>query len=447
MRKLLCLLFVFIFPVQLFATESTETGGKTHEITMTPLQAMQAAGYLVDTGDYENATTILTQTPYLNNVALETERRFLLAQIAQKKGDYDTAIQIYRKMLDEQPDLARVRFELAVCYMKNEQWYRADHHLRLAMAGNDLPPHIRKVMNYYRYLVRKNKRWNVWFNFGAAPDNNVNNASGGQECISTMFGMFCRNLTEPVSAVGYNLSLGGNYEFLLTENWRWKSDANIYTNIYNVHDFDDLYLSASTGPHYVWNNGDIWVAGIAGRRWYGWHGYNVFAGTKADINYDFTRRLSGGFGLRFTKNDYDKYGDFLNGETYSTNMRLSYSFNASMYAMLRSSFIRETTIDRRYSYRQPGIAIGFGTELPFGFHTYIEPSFYWSKYDEPQWFAAEQITPNDFIQRYALSLSNNKLDVWGFVPTVVFSYTKRNSNVWQREYDKFTIEFTMQQRF
>ena len=62
----------------------------------------------------------------------------------------------------------------------------------------------------------------------------------------------CRNLTEPESAVGYNFTLGGNYEFALSDNWRWKSDANIYANVYDKHDYDDLYLTVSTGPMFIW---------------------------------------------------------------------------------------------------------------------------------------------------------------------------------------------------
>lgn len=443
MRKII--LVVAILPTVLFG--NTDKKEATKEITMTATQAMQIAGNLVDKGDYDTAEMILTKTPPMNSAELEIERRFLLGRIAEKRGDIDGAIEMYRNILDSQPNLARVRFELALCYMKNEQWYRADHHMRLAMAGRDLDPDVKKMMNYYRYMIRKNKRWNVWFNFGAAPDNNINNAAGGQECISTMFGMFCRNLAEPVSAVGYNLSLGGNYEFLLSDHWRWKSDAAIYTNIYDVHNYDDFYVSTSSGPRYIWNRGDIWVAGLVGRRLNGWHGYNWTYGAKMDLNYDFTRKLSGGIGFRFAENTYDKYGAFLDGETYSSNLRLSWTFSANMYAILRTSLLRDVTVNPTYSYWQPGFAVGLGAELPWGFHAYIEPSFYWSHYDAPQWVAGKYFTANDFMQRYALSVSNNKVDVLGFIPTVVFSYTRRNSNIWQREYDKFTVEFTMQQRF
>ena len=418
---------------------------------MSALDAVKMAGSMVERGDFDNAESILTKLPKMSRVELEIERWFLLGQISARRGDYDTAIKIFRKILDDQPDLARIRFELAICYMKTGHWYRADYHLRLAMAGDDLPDDVRKMMSYYRYIVRQNKNWNVWFNFGAAPDNNVNQATGGTECVNTIFGPMCRELLEPESAVGMNFILGGNYEFKFGEHWRWKSDANIYTNIYNKHKFDDLYLSASTGPRYVWNNGDVWLAGVIARRWYGWDRYNWSAGLKLDTNYDFTRKLSGGLSLRVLNNKYDEYGPWMNGQTYSANGRISYSLNATKYIVLRGGIERDTAKDDVYANWRPNVGVGFGAALPYGFDIYLEPSFYWTNYDGKRWVVENgdftKKRAKDFNQRYSISLSNHKFDIWGFVPTMTVSYSRRDSNVWQREYDKWTAEFTFQQRF
>ena len=446
------LAFALIFlPMISWAETATPEKKQDTEITMTTTQAMQLAGALVDKGDFEHAQQILTLTPKMGNLALEIERWFLLAQIAQKKGDYDSAIKIYKKILDDQPDLARIRFELATCYMYTKQWYRADYHLRLAMAGADLPENVRGVMNYYRWIVRQNKNWNVWFNFGAAPDNNINNAVGGEECVDTIFGPMCRDLSDPESVIGYNFSLGGNYEFKLSDHWRWKSDAFIYSNIYNISDYDDLYLSVGTGPRYIWNRGDIWLAGVWNRRWYGWERYNWSVGAKLDLNYDFTRKLSGGLYLQYLNNSYDLYDDFLSGDTYSSQLHFSYSFNARLYSMLRVGVSREVANAPEYSYWQPGFGVGLGAELPWGFHVYAEPYFYWTAYDDAKWVvhdgAFSQITERDFTQRYSVSISNNNFDIWGFVPTIVLGYTYRDSNIWQREFEKFSAEFTMRQRF
>ena len=446
---------MLIQPIQFVWAESGNKT-KTKEITMTALDAVKLAGKLIDKGDIEHAKQILTKMPQTKSLPVEIERWYLLAQIEQKNGNYDEAIKIYRKILDDQPDLVKIRYELALCYMAKKQWYRADYHLRLAMAGKDLPDNVKQMMNYYRYVVRQNKRWNIWFNFGAAPESNINQASGNQVC-GYYNGYFygCSASQDPERVMGYNVLLGGNYEFVLSDHWRWKTDANIYSNIYNKHDYDDLYLSASTGPRYIWSRGDVWLSGIGSRRWYGGEKYNYAYGTRLDTNYDFTRRLSGGLSLRYMENRYDEYGKILDGQIYSSNFRVSYSFDATKYMILRFGVDRDTAKEDAYANWRYSTGIGLGSELPFGFHVYVEPYFMWTNYDADRFdiisensvIKTRYVTARDFLQRYSMSLSNNKFDVWGFVPTINLSYTKRDSNIKSREYEDWSVGFTMQQRF
>jgi hypothetical protein len=72
-------------------------------------------------------------------------------------------------------------------------------------------------------------------------------------------------------------------------------------------------------------------------------------------------------------------------------------------------------------------------------------------YDGKRWvvkdYGFEQVKEEDVTYRYLLAVSNSKIDLWGFTPQVIYSYTRRDSNIWQRDYDRHTVEFTMQQRF
>ena len=104
------------------------------EVVLNYLDTLHLAGKAIDAGNLSVAEKILDVLPEPDNAALGIEREYLRAQIVQKQGDYDSAIKIYRKLLDEYPDLVKVRYELALCYMNKQQWYRADYHLRLAMA-------------------------------------------------------------------------------------------------------------------------------------------------------------------------------------------------------------------------------------------------------------------------------------------------------------------------
>ena len=448
MKKLYFFLIALCLPTFALAVEV----GKSKTVTMSTVDAVKMAGDFVYTGDYDKAQDILTQMPQTNSLPVEIERWYLLAQIEQKKGNIDEAIKIYRKILDDQPDLTKIRYELAVCYMMKHQWYRADYHLRLAMAGKDIPDEIKQRMMYLRYVARQNKNWNVWFNFGAAPDTNANQATGGKECIVNEWGEFCRYLPEPERVIGTNLSLGGNYEFKLTDkHWRWKSDAMIYTNVYNRHKYDDLYLSASTGPRYIWDRGDVWLAGIVNRRWYGWDRYNWAYGAKLDTNYDFTQRLSGGLLLKMTENSYDIYSSYMNSEIYTVAPRLVYTFGANKRIILNLGLDRENTVDNIYANWRKSIGVGFDIDAYYGFHFYVEPWFSWARYDEERMFVKNDLfvfePERDFIQRYSFMISNNNINVWGFIPALTLGYTKNKSNIPQRNYDKITVGLTVYQSF
>lgn len=449
-RVILVLLFM-IQPMFSWAESDTNKRPETTQLVMTALDAVKMAGGLVEQGDLEHATQILTMLPETDNLPVEIERWYLLAQIARLQGDLDTAINIYRKLLDEQPDLVKIRYELALCYMNKEQWYRADYHLRLAIAGDEIPDVVKHRMMFDRYIIRQNKNWDVWFNFGAAPDSNINQVAGGEECVTLGSETYCHPLPDPIAGIGFNFAVGGNYEFKFGENWRWKSDANLYTDIYRKHDYDDLLVGLATGPRYVWSNGDIWAAAVMSRRLYGWDGYSTSYGGKIDTNYDISRRWAAGLSLYMTNNVYDEYAKYLNGQTYSGGLRLSYSFDASKYLLFRESVTREYAKHDIYKNWRYNFALGFGAALPLGFNVYLEPSIGWANYDGARWAVSHntytQVTERDFIQHYTLSLSNNKFDIFGFVPYITFGYTRRDSNIKNRSYDKTSVEFFIRQKF
>ena len=112
MQKLFIVLLIAVLPVVVSAEPLVVKKENKTEITMTALDAVKMAGDLIERGDIEHAEQILTKMPQTKSLSVEIERWFLLGQIAQRRGDYEAAINIYKKILDDQPDLARIRFEL-----------------------------------------------------------------------------------------------------------------------------------------------------------------------------------------------------------------------------------------------------------------------------------------------------------------------------------------------
>ena len=92
-----------------------------------------------------------------------------------------------------------------------------------------------------------------------------------------------------------------------------------------------------------------------------------------------------------------------------------------------------------------------GAELPLGFSVYAEPSVQWVRYDAPSYYVKDyrfqKIREKDRIHRYLLRLSNKNLSARGFTPEIDVAYTDKKSTIWQKEYNKLTVELSFVQSF
>lgn len=419
-------------------------------IAVSHREVLDFANALIAQGRYEDARTVLLAKPY-DVKELEIERLYLLAQIETLEADYDAAIEIYRFILDYDPNIANIRFRLAELYLGQKAWWRADYHYRLALADQETPNLVQQRIRQALSYIRQNKNWNLWFDFGIAPDNNVNNTSAGEQCVQTIFGVLCNTLENPEKDVGYNLTVGGDYEFRLSNNWRLRNEFLVYDSLHEDKDYNDVYLSYAVGGRYVFGRGDVFFGPTVARRYLGNKAYNYSVGLKAATSYDVTRRLNTKWELNYTPTYYDDYDTILNGDVKTVKTRWFYALDASKYLIFKASYEYEDTKNKTYTNDRMGYGIGFGAELPWGFRIYAEPSVLYTRYKGARWTVKDyqfvQVKERDTTTKYTVSLSNNKISVWGLVPTLSYSYTDKASNIDQREYEKSVVELSVSKGF
>ncbi len=423
---------------------------KTTVVTMTHEQTLTFAQELVEKNKLEDAKKVLLLKPFQQK-ELEIERLYLLAQIATKENKIDKAIDIYYFILEHQPNISNIRFRLAELYLIRKDWIRADYHYRLALADKELPIVIQNRIKQALYYIRQNKNYNFWFNFGIAPDNNVNNTTSGEQCVMTMFGPMCNTLDDPEKDVGLNITVGGNYEFKLSDNWRFRNEALIYSLKYQDKKYDDIYLSYVLGLKYVYKKGDVFFGPTFSKRFLGHKAYNYTTGFMVDTGYDLTKQLNARLYLAYTPTHYDDYGDILDGDVKTARLRMFYALDSSKYLIFKTGYEYEKTKDKTYTNDRVNLALGFGADIPFGFHIYAEPSVLFTNYKGKRWtvkdYEFKEVKEWDITQRYSVSLSNRKISLWGLMPVLTYSYTDKKSNIWQREYQKSLIELSIQKRF
>ncbi len=406
---------------------------------------------LLREGKIEDSIKIYSELLQSDEPEIKIESLFQLGNISLGLGQIDIAIKYYETILNIDPKAVRVRLELARAYLLKGDFSKSKYHFTLVKSEKDLPKEVTEKINSLLYFIRQNKNWDFWFNFGAAPDNNINNATGGQQCINYYGMILCNKLDDKEKAIGFNVAFGGSHEYKISDNWRLRNEAVGWSSTYDKKEYDDLYLGYTIGPKYVWNRGEVFTGLSSYRRWLNHQPYSYAIGLRINSNYDLSKHLSVGLGLSYMPTKYDDYGSSLDGDVRGINTRLFYAFDTSKYLIFKAGYDKENTKEKVYSNTKTNYGLGFGMELPYGFSIYLEPSILYTQYEEPRWFVKnlgfEEIKEKDITRKYSFSISNRKISLWGFTPTLSYVYTDKNSNVWQREFEKSSFEVTINQRF
>ena len=157
---------------------------------------------------------------------------FLHGWIALRRGDWQIAIDRFRAMLARNPDLPRVRLDLAFAYFQAGEDRNAAYHFRLALGDKDLPPVVRARALAFLDRIRRRKSWSITGSLALAPDSNINAATGARQVA--LFGLPAQ-LSEDArrtSGVGLSASILGGYEGRISEALRFRTVAGLQTRTY-----------------------------------------------------------------------------------------------------------------------------------------------------------------------------------------------------------------------
>ena len=162
------------------------------------------------------------------------------------------AIENLRAILVDQPDLVRIRLELARAFFYKEEDGLAKGHFEQVLAG-DLPPPV--IINIQRFLseIRARRRWSFYLSGAIAPSNNIGRSSNSDTI--NIFGLpFRRDADElETSGIGLSIWTGGEYQYPLGQRLRLRLGSDAGRQEYSESRFDQTFLSGHVGPYWLVN--------------------------------------------------------------------------------------------------------------------------------------------------------------------------------------------------
>lgn len=198
----------------------------------------------------------------------EIERAFRDGMASYAARDYGRAEALFRRILDHDPELLRVRLELARTLFMARKDEQADYHFRLA-AGERPPAQVLRNIVRFREAIRARRAWRFDIDVGFAPDSNINSATDKEtvDINGLPFKLDANGRARSGTGrfvggqASVRLNRSGNTPIYLGTYGRWTT--------YRDHNFDDAYAGAEVGPEFQLAGGRLRTTATGLMRWYG----------------------------------------------------------------------------------------------------------------------------------------------------------------------------------
>lgn len=403
---------------------------------LSPVQMLALVRKLVDDERYDDARPLLEALRSQPEMALPYN--FFTGMIALETGDAKGATKRFRSILEDHPDQTRVRLELARALMMQKKFRAADYHLKLAQNDENLPEDIARMIGNARSVIRSNRRFRFGFDFGFAPDSNINSATAA-ETVDVNFGpsRLPLELDENArarSGIGVIASAYAGMLLPFADRMALVVDADIDAVKYEESDFDDYSFQLAAGPEMkLGGETRLRVQGVGLYRWYGGEIAARQFGSKVTIQHSLgrTKRIALQLDGRRTESEINPgYNGWQAGANVSYEQVLGKSAIVSASVLVRRDFLDFDA----YANKSAGASAGIGAELPMGINAGLSGGVIYSQYDAPQlFFSTERRKDWRFHARAHAGLRSFR--VAGFSPSVEYGFQRVDSN-----YEFYTSE-------
>ena len=424
------------------------------EKRLTEREALVLARILAGQGRRDEAAALYQELIARGRIQeYRIEAAFQLAGIFMLEGRFREASLLFLDILRRNPNLPRVRLELARAYFLNRDYEDAQLQCEL-VKGSGLPPEVQEKVDEFLTQIRRRKDWSIGFNAALVPDSNLNQASGGEEeCIALGGMLLCRPLEKKQSGIG--LGVGGtlNHYLRFSRDFGLRSTISLNALEYERNDFDDYQLFLASGPRHTFEQGEISLQPTFRKRWYAGRQYSEEYGIRLDGQWMLNRFLLGGaFSWARIRYNDSYVNEFLEGDSLFSHLQVRYILNDRTFVQTGLAFQRENAEAEAYGSDSLRCALGLYRVLPYGFSLFGELSLTDARYHGAQWYIARdyriaETRRRDRTWQVFASLSSSLLEKYDITPTLQYTYVRRDSNIWTQEHERQRLNLSLGYRF
>ncbi len=406
-------------------------------VEMSAAQLFAFADAARDRGDFELAEAAyraLTKDP---NIELRTEARFRLARMYADKMDRprDAAV-LLRRILDDKPDAAGVRLELARLQALMGNLSAARRELRAAQATG-LPPQVEQQVRFFANALSAMKRIGGGIELSMAPSTNINRATSS-DTLGTVIGDFTLNEdAQAQSGIGASLRGQAYYRMPVSAKTDILLRGSGSADLYGKSEFDDISASLQLGPQWRWGRDRLSLSAATTWRWYGLDPYSFSWG----LTGNWQHPLNGTTQLRLdgtVLREDNRRNDLEDGHRYTLAAGIDHAFSSRAGGGFQVSGTRDVAQDPGYSTASGSANAYLYREL--GRTTAVANLGYRHLEADARLFLYPERRKDDNLNA-SISATFRALTVGSFAPLLRVKYEHNWSTVELYDFDRISGEF------
>lgn len=416
--------------------------GADCRLPLTATQMFELADRLAARGQTGEAEAVLDALTRDASVDIRSEARFRIGLMRERRRDWDGAARAFRMILEEKPDAGPVRLELARVLAASGDEDGARRQLRLASSAG-LPDEVSRIVNQFESALRSHKRLGGSFEFGFAPDNNINRAQRGSVAE---VGTLQVELSEDARAQsGIGLTIGGQAY------WRPPvgGDTGLLMtlsgsgDLYRKSRFNDVSTALTAGPELRWGSSRIRLAGVFGLRWFGESRYSKSYGASFNWLRPLDPRSQLQLDLSAIRNNY-RINPALNGLTTGAVFRYERALSPRLFGRLSLRATRQEARDPAFATWSTGSELLLAREAgPLTFYGRAGYDRIWADAS----FSFPPVRRKDRQLDLEAGAALRRLSIWGLSPLLRIRWTKNKSPVFFYDFNRTRLELGFTREF
>jgi len=411
---------------------------------VSPEEIKTKATKLLEQGQYEQACELLNVD---EKSAFNPQLTFLRGQCKFGQLDYSAAAFQYELMLSKNTNLPRVRLELARTLAAMGNTAAAKDEYEKVNEGK-VPVTVKRNIQSQLDAIDEHRKLHGVFSLGLMHDSNVNAAPADPniQAFGLPFVLDTDSTERSDMTMLGSFSAGRYFSGPFADDWRMDGYGN-FLNYDTEGEFDSHFLGFSVGPNFYSNYRISLPLGYSSA----WEG-----GKRASQTYSFSPSVSRSINqqlrvssqLSFQHYDDLRETDESNGWSNGVSVNTQYSINQSNMVELGLSYLNNNANEVEYNRSE-------STTLNAGWHTMVMNGARFSLQGSISKLKYDAVDPVDMNtvrddNRYGLNLNlykDFKVGSTSFTPVLSIGWTKNESNIARRDYERTTISLQIRKQF